>query len=182
MFNVYKPRQARLIPTVIPTFPHPGLYPGDFNCQHVYTGYSTTSTDDESLDSWATANNLELLHNKGSSQHISRKERRHQPGSDHRECRQWQPTTWQTYSRLFPRSQTTIFSKCHRGSKFLLTATRWSVGTIVMLVGIAFAFLQDNPLTDCHLRTQQTWRRHTRNLARACYLRLNIVYHVAVAA
>jgi len=43
--------------------PHPSLYVGDFNCQHVNWGYNTTSLDGESLDSWATANNLGLLYN-----------------------------------------------------------------------------------------------------------------------
>jgi len=47
----------------IPTFPHPSLYVGRFNCQHVNWGYNTTSPDRESLDSWATSNNLGLLYN-----------------------------------------------------------------------------------------------------------------------
>ena len=41
--NVYKPPRSRLTPTTIPTFPHPCLYVGDFNCQHVNWGYNTTS-------------------------------------------------------------------------------------------------------------------------------------------
>ena len=61
--NVYKPPRSRLTLTTIPTFPHPSLYVGDFNCQHVNWGYNTTSTDGESLDSWATSNNLGLLYN-----------------------------------------------------------------------------------------------------------------------
>ena len=44
-----------------------------------------------------------------------------------------------------------------------------------------FFFLQENPLRDCNLRTQQTLRRHTRNYVRACYLRLNSVSPLAVA-
>jgi len=47
----------------IPTFPHPSLYVGDFNCQHVNWGYNTTSPNSESLDSCATSNNLGLLYN-----------------------------------------------------------------------------------------------------------------------
>jgi len=35
---------------------------GDFNCQRVDWGYSKTSPDGESLDSWATVNNLWLLY------------------------------------------------------------------------------------------------------------------------
>ena len=61
--NVYKPPRLRLTPTTIPTFPHPSLYVGDFNCQRVNWGYNTTSLDGESLYSWATSNNLGLLYN-----------------------------------------------------------------------------------------------------------------------
>ena len=61
--NVYKPPRSGLIPTTIPTFPHPGLYVGDLYCQHVNWGYNRTSPYGESLDSWATSNNLGLLCN-----------------------------------------------------------------------------------------------------------------------
>jgi len=54
--NVYNPPRSRLTPTTIPTFPHPSLYVGDFNFQHVNRGYNTTSPDGESLDSWAASN------------------------------------------------------------------------------------------------------------------------------
>ena len=37
---VYNPPRSRLTPTTIPTFPHPSLYVGDFNCQHVSWGYN----------------------------------------------------------------------------------------------------------------------------------------------
>jgi len=37
-----------------------------------------------------------------------------------------------------------------------------------------------HPKRDRHLWTQQTSKRHTRNFARACYLRLNNLSHVAV--
>ena len=49
--NVYNPPRSRLTPTTIPAFPHPSLYLGDFNCQHVNWGYNTTSPDGESQDS-----------------------------------------------------------------------------------------------------------------------------------
>jgi len=61
--NVYKPPRSQLSPTVITRFPNPSLFVGGFNCQHVNWGYNKTSPDGESLDSWATANNLELLYN-----------------------------------------------------------------------------------------------------------------------
>jgi len=38
-----------------------------------------------------------------------------------------------------------------------------------------------HPKRDRHLWTQKTSKRHTRNFARACYLRLNNLSHVAVA-
>ena len=60
---LYKPPRSRFTPTAIPTFPHPSLYVGDFNCQHVNWGYNKTSPDGENLDSWATSNNLGLLYN-----------------------------------------------------------------------------------------------------------------------
>jgi len=46
------------------TYSHPDItsrYAGDFNCQHVNWGYSTTSLDGEKLASWAKVNNLALL-------------------------------------------------------------------------------------------------------------------------
>jgi len=52
----------RFTSTAIPTFPHPTLCVGDFNCHHVNWGYSTTFLDGESLDSWASSNKLGLLH------------------------------------------------------------------------------------------------------------------------
>jgi len=35
IINVCKPPRSRFTPTAIPTFPHPSLYVGDFNCQQV---------------------------------------------------------------------------------------------------------------------------------------------------
>ena len=61
IFNVCKSPRSRFTPTAIPTFPHTNLYVGDFNCQHVNWDYNKTS-EGESLDSWATANNLGLLY------------------------------------------------------------------------------------------------------------------------
>jgi len=45
IINVYKPPRSRLTSTTIPTFPHPSLYVGDFNCQHVNWGNNATSPD-----------------------------------------------------------------------------------------------------------------------------------------
>jgi len=44
--------------------PHPSLYVGDFNCQQFNWGYNKTSSDGESLDSWATSNKLGLLYDQ----------------------------------------------------------------------------------------------------------------------
>jgi len=46
-------------------------------------------------------------------------------------------------------------------------------------VGRAFAFSQVNPSRDCHLWTHQILRGHTVISARAYFLRLNNVFHVA---
>jgi len=62
IINVNKSSRSRLTPTAIPAFPSPSLYVGDFNYQHVNWSYSTTSPDDENLNSWATTNNFALLH------------------------------------------------------------------------------------------------------------------------
>jgi len=62
IINVCKHPRSRFTPTAIAKFPHPSLYVDDFNCQHVNWGYNKTS-DDESLDTWATSNNLGLLYN-----------------------------------------------------------------------------------------------------------------------
>jgi len=40
IIKVYKSPCLRFTPTAIPTFPHPSLYVGDFNCQHVNWGYN----------------------------------------------------------------------------------------------------------------------------------------------
>ena len=63
IINVYKPPTSRMTPSAIPVFPHLCLYASDLNCQHVDWGYSTISSDGESLVDWATKSNLALLHN-----------------------------------------------------------------------------------------------------------------------
>jgi len=40
-----KPPRSRFTPTAIPAFPHPSLYVGDFNCQHVNWGDNKPSSD-----------------------------------------------------------------------------------------------------------------------------------------
>jgi len=62
IINVYKTPRSRFTPTAMPTFPHSSLYVGDFNCQQVNWGYNKTSPDGDSLESWATSNNLGLLY------------------------------------------------------------------------------------------------------------------------
>jgi len=49
------------------------LYVGDFNCQHVNWGYNKTSPGGDSLDSWATSNNLGLLYNPKETASFSRR-------------------------------------------------------------------------------------------------------------
>ena len=70
IINIYKPPRSRFTPTAIPTFPHPSMYVGDFNCQHVNWGYNKTS-DGESLESWATSSNLGLYNPKATASFFS---------------------------------------------------------------------------------------------------------------
>ena len=65
--NVYKSPPIPLQVSDLPVFPHPCLYAGDFNCQHVDWCYDANSADGECLVGWANTNNLALLHKpKGS--------------------------------------------------------------------------------------------------------------------
>jgi len=82
--------------------------------------------------------------------------------------------------RKLPRSQHWPSLIMSTRWKFLPTAMWWNVGTVTRLIESVFA-LQENPLRDYHLRTQQTSIRHVRNYARTCYLRLNNVAHVTTA-
>ena len=180
--NVYKPPRSRFTPTTVPTFPHPSLYVGDFNCQHVNWGYDTTSQDGESLDSWATSNNLGLLYNpKETGSFFSR---RWNIGTN-------PPLAFASFgqdSRLPDRRVLGKFRRSqHRRS--LITPPRFKVPahsdpvkrwTFARPIGSAFAFSQVNPSRDYHLQTHQILRGHTRIFARAYFLRLNNVSHVAV--
>ena len=61
--NVNKPPPIRLQVSDLPVFPHPYLYAGDFNCEHVDWGFDANSSDGECLVGWENTNNLALLHN-----------------------------------------------------------------------------------------------------------------------
>ena len=80
--NLYKLPRSRLTPTTIPTFPHPSLYVGDFNCQHVNWGYNIPQRWEPGLlgniqQPWT------VVQPKGNSQFLlSPLERRHQPMAD----------------------------------------------------------------------------------------------------
>ena len=60
--NVYKPPPTRLQVSDLPVLSHPCIYAGDFNCQHVDWGYSSSTVDGDCLASWASANNYTLLY------------------------------------------------------------------------------------------------------------------------
>jgi len=66
--------------------------------------------------------------------------------------------------------------------KLKVTTIRWSIGIFTRLIGSTFAFSQMNPLRDCHLRTHQILKGHTRVFVRAYYLGPNNVglSHVAI--
>ena len=61
--NGYKPPPICLQVSDLPVFPHPCLYAGDFNCEHVDWGYDANSADGECLVGWANTNNFVPLHN-----------------------------------------------------------------------------------------------------------------------
>ena len=107
IINVYKPPRSRFTSTAIPTFPHPSLYVGDFNPQHVSWGYNKTSPDGKSLDSWATSKNLSLLYNP--KEIASFLERWHQSRPGRREFWPGQPTDGQTYPRKVFAVTTSVF-------------------------------------------------------------------------
>ena len=44
--------------SLLPVFPHPCLYAGDFNFCHADWGYNNNSLDSECLAGWASINNL----------------------------------------------------------------------------------------------------------------------------
>jgi len=106
--NVYKPPRSRLTPTTIPTFPHPSLYAGDFNCQHVNWGYNIPGRCEPGLlgniqQPWA------VVQPKGNSQFLlSPLERRHQPRPGLRGPRAGQPTAGQTCPRKVPAVTTSV--------------------------------------------------------------------------
>ena len=183
IIDVYKPPRSRFTPTTIPTFPRPSLYIGDFICQHVNWGYNKTSPDGTSLDSWATSNNLGLLYDPKEAASFSS----HwcnvgtNPDLGFASFGQNNRLPDRRVLKTFPRSQhrPSLITR-HQDSRFLPTAIRWSVGTSARLIGSTFA-LQVNPLRDCHLRTQQTSKRHTKNFVRACYPSPNNASHAAVA-
>ena len=93
-------------PNSLPTFPHPSLYVGDFNCRHANWGYNKTSPDGESLDAWAASNNQQswtVVQPKGNSQFLlSPLERWHQPRPGLREPRPGQTTAGQTCPSKVP--------------------------------------------------------------------------------
>ena len=55
--------KAPIIWANLPVFPHPCLYPGDFNCCHAHWSYDDNSPDGECLAGWASINCLVLLYN-----------------------------------------------------------------------------------------------------------------------
>ena len=94
---------------------------------------------------------------KGSSPFLlSSMERRHQRGPSLRKCRPWQPTAWQTCSRKFLAVTTPTLP--HNATE-VPTTIRWNAGSLARMTGRVFAFLHENPLRACHLRTQEISKR-----------------------
>ena len=143
----------------------------------------TTSPDGKSLDSWATSNNLGLLYNpKETASFFSR---RWNVGTnpdlafagfgqdsrlpDRRVSKKVPAVTTST----LPHNATRIQGSCPQQTGEVLEILPRPIGS-------AFVFSQVNPWRDCHLRTHQILRGHTRIFARAYFLQLNNACHMAV--
>ena len=122
---------------------------------------------------------------KGSNQRLlSPMGSRHKSGSGIRGWRQCQPAACQTCSRKVPAA--TKLTLSHNATEvqdscLQPTTICWSDDNFTRLIGITFAFIQENPLRDWYLWTEQTSRAHTWSYARGCYFPTNNLSNVAVA-
>lgn len=60
--NVYKSPQSNWTDSVMTTQSHPAIYAGDFNSHHSDWGYASNDTNGESVNSWASQNELHLVY------------------------------------------------------------------------------------------------------------------------
>lgn len=60
--NVYKSPQALWNDPVLSIQPHPAVYAGDFNSLHTDWGYSSNDDNGESVMTWASNGELQLVH------------------------------------------------------------------------------------------------------------------------
>ena len=141
--NVYKPPLSRLTPSITPTFPHPSLYVGDFNCQHVNWGYNIPRRWEPGLlgnmqQPWT------VVQPKWNSQFLlSPLERRHQPRPGLREPRPGQPTAGQTCPRkvpavttsALPHNATKIQGSCRQRSGEALELSQGWLEALCLLTG-----------------------------------------------
>lgn len=58
--NVYKPPRTPFQP--LPTYNHPAIYSGDFNCHHTSWGYSTNDSDGDALHDWTHTIDIRMLY------------------------------------------------------------------------------------------------------------------------
>jgi len=134
--------------------------------------------DGESLDSWATSNNLGLFYNpKETASFFSH---RWNVGTRPGLCkfRPGQSTAEQTSPRKVPAVTTSAFPYNATEAQGSCPQRSGCVGTFARLIGSAFAFSEMIPLRDCRLRTQQILRGHSKIFVRAYFLRPNNVSHV----
>lgn len=61
--NVYKSPAAQWSDAVLNVQPHPAVYVGDFNSHHSEWGYGSDDVNGEMLVTWASNNELQLVHN-----------------------------------------------------------------------------------------------------------------------
>uniref|UniRef100_W5NI73 Endonuclease/exonuclease/phosphatase domain-containing protein n=1 Tax=Lepisosteus oculatus TaxID=7918 RepID=W5NI73_LEPOC len=57
--NIYKPPSTQF--SNLPSYPHPVIYAGDFNCQHTNWGYQKNTPEGKALADWASIQGLTLL-------------------------------------------------------------------------------------------------------------------------
>lgn len=63
ILNIYKPPNTEWDFSNVPNYSHPAIYLGDFNSHHTSWGYHTDDIAGEQLTTWASSNELYLLHN-----------------------------------------------------------------------------------------------------------------------
>lgn len=70
--NIYKPPSEVWTPSVLPVYPHPAIYAGDFNSHHVTWGYNNNNISGKQLVNWSTVHGLFLTYALKTVEHSTR--------------------------------------------------------------------------------------------------------------